>query len=109
MKHASTRAVGDRKMSTLVHAAIDSVGDGFLQQTFKLIGRGTQCLSDIEHLYPFGMRTFLRSKTSDEEMKGGMLKGGPVVSILLLGGNQSNTLALPAIDRRFGPMGLKEG
>ena len=109
MNRTGPRSLGDRTITTLVHAAIDKVSDGSLQQALKILGRGAQSLTDIEHLHPFGMRTFPKSKTSDDDAKNGAPKGGPEVSILSLGGNQSNTLALPSIDRRFGPMNLKEG
>lgn len=109
MNRTGTRPLGDRTISGLVHAAIGKVGDGSLQQTFDLLGRGKQALSDVEVLHPFGMRTFPQDATSDEDAKAGAPKGAPEVSMLSLGGNQSNTTALPPLDRRFGPMNLGKG
>lgn len=109
MNRTGTRPIGDRTISGLVSAAIESVGDEHLQQALKIVGRGKQGLSDIEHLHPFGMRTFPQDKTSDQDAQNGGPKGAPELSILSLGGNQSNTVALPAIDRRFGPQNLAKG
>ena len=100
MNRTGPRPLGDRTITGLVHAAIDKVSDNPLQQELNVSGRGKQILSDIEHVHPFGFRTFPKSKSDN---------GAPEVSILSLGGNQSHTIALPAIDRRFGPQGLREG
>lgn len=109
MNRTGTRPLGDRTISGLVHTMIDRVGDGSLQQTLNLFGRGKQGLSDIEVLHPFGMRTYPQDKTSDEDAKSGAPKGAPEVSMFSLGGDQSNSTALPPLDRRFGPKGLDKG
>lgn len=109
MHRNNLRTSADRIGTGMLRAMIDKVQDNSLLQSLNLLGRGPEKFSDVEHMHPFGMRTFPQDRTSDQDAQGGAPKGGPELLLTSMMGNASHQMALPAIDRRFGPMNLAKG
>lgn len=109
MNRLTTRTGGDRTAMNVSRAVVDTINDSPFMQTMGAKIMGGEQSSDIEHAHPFGMTAFPMGKTTDEQAKGGMMKGAAEVLIMGLAGNRSHPMAMPASDRRFRPNGLKAG
>lgn len=90
-------------------AVVDTINDSPFMQTMGAKIMGGEASSDIEHVHPFGMTAYPMGKTTDEQAKGGMMKGAAEVLVMGLMGNRSHPMAMPAADRRFRPNGMKAG
>lgn len=109
MQRTSTRASGDRIAMGLARAVIDKINDDPFLQTLGIKIRGAEGATDVEHAHPFGFTAFPMGKTTDAQAQSGMMKGAAEVFLQTLTGNMSHPVAMPAIDRRFRPNGMKAG
>ncbi|GJE45373.1 phage baseplate assembly protein domain-containing protein [Methylobacterium soli] len=109
MNRTTTRYNGDRTAMGISRAVVDSINDSPFMQTMGAKIMGDEQSTDIEHVHPFGMTAFPMGKTTDEQAKGGMMKGAAEVLIMGLMGNRSHPMAMPAADRRFRLNGLQAG
>lgn len=109
MNRLTTRTAGDRAAMGISRAVVDTINDSQFMQTMGAKIVGEEQSSDIEHVHPFGMTAFPMGKTTDEQAKGGMMKGAAEALIMGLMGNRSLPMAMPAADRRFRTNGLKAG
>jgi phage gp45-like len=93
----------------MTRSVISAINDDPFMQTLGVKIRGAETNSDVEHWHPFGSTAFPMGATTDDQAKGGMMKGAAEVILSTLTGNNSHPVAMPAADRRFRPNGMKAG